>query len=106
MGEPIARRGLEGRPDDLDRMDAGVKGSLLRSDMYGGGPSNGVKNRSLPLLITNKSWGREMGESDRRFNGNEQIRHADVRTKMPYAKYTSFGTATATTGFEHLSSTS
>lgn len=37
-----------------------------------------------------------------RVRGNETRRPADVRTNKLYVKYTSEGTATATTGFEHL----
>ena len=86
VGDPIARCGLEGNPETLVRMGGGTNGSLLRSDMYAGGPSNGVKNLSFPSRIVSKSSGREIGESDRRFNGKEHIRQADVRIKMLYVR--------------------
>lgn len=84
-GGPIARRGLEGSPEGLERIGAGTNGSLLRSDMYAGGPSKGIRNL-FSLSIASSSCGREIGESDRRFKGNEHIRHADVRIKMLYVK--------------------
>ena len=67
-------------------MDGGVNGSILRSDMYAEGPSNGVRNLLLSLSIGNRSCGREIGESERRVSGNEHIRHADVKMKMLYVK--------------------
>jgi len=42
------------------------------------------------------------GEYDRKFKLKETTRIAEVKIKIPYVRYTSLGTATATTGFDAL----
>ena len=57
VGEPMARCGLEGSPENLERIDAGANGSLRRRDIYAGGPSSGVKNLLLSSPIATRSCG-------------------------------------------------
>lgn len=87
LGEPMARRGLEGRPDGRERVGAGSNGSELSKEMYAGGPGSNVRYLSLAgASVAGGSSGRALGGSDRRFRGKVHIRHADVRMKMLYVR--------------------
>lgn len=76
-------------------------------EAWGGVSFTGVNQWDLHSLeVMSSSKGNSLeeldGESDRRFRGNDVIRITEVKMEILYVRYTSFGTHTATTGFEHL----
>src|SRR5712675_587209 len=74
----VARRGVAGRPVE-NRPVGGSQGLVPRSEIYAGGPSAGMSNRSGGTLLLGSSLD---GKPGRMFNGNETTRMDDVRTYM------------------------